>query len=118
MDAANQPESRTFRIRPANADPNPPEPGGDRVLRAKYYDWCSARIAERFVQLSVERIYELAGAAADNTRELSFAEVVDRATEALAAEMSLPSFESWLAAYRAEPERYEEDLAGFWRDES
>jgi hypothetical protein len=65
----------------------------------------------------VERIYELAGAGGSGPRDLSFAEVVDRATEALAAEMALPSFEAWLAAYRADPERYEEDMAGFWRDE-
>ncbi|HSJ15204.1 MAG TPA: hypothetical protein VK939_12360 [Longimicrobiales bacterium] len=86
------------------------------MLRAKYYDWCSARIAERFVQLSVERIYELAAGGSGPTRELSFAEVVDRATEALAAEMALPSFEAWLAGYRADPQSYEEDMAGFWRD--
>lgn len=66
----------------------------------------------------MERIYELAGASGAGPRDLSFAEVVDRATEALAAEMALPSYEAWLAAYRADPERYEEDLAGFWRDES
>jgi hypothetical protein len=30
------------------------------VLRAKYLDWCSARVAERFVKLTPEEIYELA----------------------------------------------------------
>jgi len=33
---------------------------GDPVLRAKYLDWCSARIAERFLELSPDQIYELA----------------------------------------------------------
>lgn len=46
-----------------------------------------------------------------------FPEVVDRATEALAAQMSLPSFDSWVTSYRANPQKYEEDLAGFWKDE-
>lgn len=86
------------------------------MLRAKYYDWCSARIAERFVQLSVARIYELASEGEGVAGDMNFSEVVDRATERLAAEMALPSFESWLTAYQADPETYEEDLAGFWRD--
>lgn len=33
---------------------------GDTILRAKYLDWCSARIAERFLELSPDAIYELA----------------------------------------------------------
>lgn len=32
----------------------------DAVLRAKYLDWCSARIAERFLALSPDEIYQLA----------------------------------------------------------
>ena len=31
-----------------------------RVLRAKYLDWCSARIAERFLALTPDEIYQLA----------------------------------------------------------
>jgi hypothetical protein len=30
------------------------------ILRAKYLDWCSARVAERFVSLAPEEVYELA----------------------------------------------------------
>lgn len=48
---------------------------------------------------------------------MPFTELVDRATEALAAQMSLPSFESWVTSYRSNPQKYEEDLAGFWRDQ-
>lgn len=33
---------------------------GQRTLRAKYLDWCSARLAERFLDLSPEEIYALA----------------------------------------------------------
>ena len=33
---------------------------GESTLRAKYLDWCSARLAERFLDLSPEEIYELA----------------------------------------------------------
>lgn len=32
----------------------------ERILRAKYLDWCSARIAERFLALSPDEIYQLA----------------------------------------------------------
>jgi len=31
-----------------------------RVLWAKYLDWCSAQIADRFLELTPDRIYELA----------------------------------------------------------
>jgi hypothetical protein len=38
-----------------------PEAAADeRVLRAKYLDWCSARIADRFLALTPDEIYELA----------------------------------------------------------
>ena len=33
---------------------------GQSTLRAKYLDWCSARLAERFLDLSAEEIYALA----------------------------------------------------------
>lgn len=83
-------------------------------MRAKYFDWCSARVAERFVSLDTGRIYDLAGVV--EGEDVAFPEVVDRATEELAASMSLPSFEDWVVLYRANPQQYEEDLAGFWRD--
>jgi hypothetical protein len=37
-----------------------PDSGDDQILRAKYLDWCSARIAERFLKLTPEEIYQLA----------------------------------------------------------
>ena len=37
----------------------------DTILRAKYLDWCSARIAERFLALSPDEIYQLAERATD-----------------------------------------------------
>ena len=38
------------------ASPGAPE----RELRAKYLDWCSARLADQFLALSPDEIYELA----------------------------------------------------------
>ena len=37
----------------------------DTILRAKYLDWCSARIAERFLALTPDEIYQLAERATD-----------------------------------------------------
>lgn len=88
------------------------------MLRAKYFDWCSARIAERFVHLSVQEIYALAESAAPSSEgERSFQLVMDRATAALASQTDLPTLDEWIAAYRADPESYDADLIGFWRDQ-
>jgi hypothetical protein len=36
------------------------EPSGDERLQSKYKDWCSAILAEHFLQLTPEQIYTLA----------------------------------------------------------
>jgi hypothetical protein len=93
------------------------ESSPEREQRAKYFDWCSARIADRFVSLSVQEIYALADSASPSADEdRSFQVVMERATEVLAARTELPTFEEWLASYRADPARYEADMIGFWRD--
>lgn len=38
------------------------QPADERVLRAKYLDWCSAKVAERFLSLTPDQIFELAHA--------------------------------------------------------
>jgi hypothetical protein len=111
------------------------EAGGDRVLRAKYLDWCSARIAERFLRLTPEEIYELAQKAssgnaassrdaasastgitsADESPVETFRQIVERVTEVLAATMKLPAFNEWSDAYRQQPSRYDDELLGFWK---
>lgn len=35
-----------------------PDPDNERVLEAKYLDWCSARVAERFLKLTPEEIFD------------------------------------------------------------
>lgn len=98
------------------------EPDDGRILRAKYLDWCSARVAERFLQLTPDEIYRVAhegagGAGADSPVgvELSYRTLVERVTEALTARMELPSYEEWAAAYAESPERFEAELSGLWR---
>ena len=105
--------------------------GEERVIRAKYLDWCSARIAERFLQLTPEEIYELAEVASrddpESSRgavvvsgaggEMPFRLMVGRVTEALAESLRLPTLGEWRAWYEAAPERYESELLGFWKEE-
>ncbi|MEX2281405.1 MAG: hypothetical protein WEE89_02830 [Gemmatimonadota bacterium] len=117
-------------------------------LRAKYLDWCSARLADHFLALSPDEIYEMAERAshgrepetdavvaigASSSSELqwqrdaatvripdawrenqTFRVLVARVTEVLAD--TLPSFEEWSAAYAAEPDRYDDELLGFWKE--
>ena len=120
-----------------------PPAADEQELRAKYLDWCSARLADRFLALSPDEIYELAERASHGRddapvafgvsgseaalpqRSHSFAEaavkepenfrnLIARVTEVLAD--TLPTFETWLAGYRADPARYEEELLGFWKE--
>lgn len=113
-------------------DPTGPSEGEERVLRAKYLDWCSAQLADHFLALSPDEIFELAersgpqgeqapGMATppspdDDSDLSSYRAVVERVTEVLAREVDLPSFEEWQALYRRNPEAVEERLLGLWRD--
>jgi hypothetical protein len=96
-------------------------PDDGRILRAKYLDWCSARVAERFLQLTPDEIYRVAyegasGAGHDSPVgvELSYRTLVERVTEALTARIELPTYEEWAAAYAESPERFEAELSGLW----
>jgi hypothetical protein len=108
------------------------EPSGNRTLRAKYLDWCSARLAERFLDLSPEEIYERSRPAAGDapeagppnggpvdlplpTRE-SYRDLVERVTDSLLVESALPTFEQWADAYRASPRQFDAELLGFWKE--
>jgi hypothetical protein len=104
------------------------EEAGERTLRAKYLDWCSARVAERFLDLSAEAIWSLAHpdraeasepptglpAATDE----SYRTLVQRATEALLSQMSLPGFDEWRREYEESPARFDREMLGFWRETS
>ncbi len=144
------------------------EGSGHSTLRAKYLDWCSARLAERFLDLSPEEIYALArpdeagpqesatgdvppdapssavpsdapsvsetteaapmepgGAPAPETApgprlphptDDGYRVLVQRVTEALLKRTSLPTFEQWSEAYAEDPDRFDAELLGFWKD--
>lgn len=118
----------------------------EQELRAKYLDWCSARLADRFLALSPDEIYELAERAGHGREDTL---VAFRASSMAASWLSqmpagahsdisvhepesfrvliarvtevlaetLPTFEQWLEAYREAPDRFEEELLGLWREE-
>lgn len=105
---------------------------GERTLRAKYLDWCSARLAERFLDLSPEQIYDLARPSPTGSAEApedgaavatlppatdeSYRALVQRVTDALLERTPLPTYEQWAAAYEETPERFDAELLGFWKE--
>lgn len=98
----------------------PAEGPEETVLRAKYLDYCSARVAEVILQLTADEIYLLAQEAARAAAPeggISYEEVVRLATERLFSTLALPSFESWTEAYRKDPARFDRELLGLWESE-
>lgn len=102
------------------------DPAGARILRAKYLDWCSARLADRFLRLTPEEIFDLAQeASALGTVEAassweaspeSYRTMVERVTEALALRLALPPYEQWAVAYEEHPEQFDHELLGLWKE--
>lgn len=104
-------------------------------MRAKYLDWCSAQVADHFLALSPTEIFELAQRAAQDTEESgrplssgvgvdtaadlqSYRALVEQVTEVLWLQLDLPTYDEWVELYRADPSGVEEQLLGFWREES
>jgi hypothetical protein len=100
-------------------------PGGAReaVLRAKYLDFCSARVAEVLLGLTPDEMYVLAQDAARdqqgraNPDELSYDQIVHLATARISRKLNLPPFETWVVAYQEDPARFEQEMLGLWRSE-
>ena len=92
----------------------------DRVLRAKYLDYCSSQVAEHLLLLSPDEIYVLAqGAlrAGDRKDEPSYEQMVRLATEGVAQRLTLPPFEQWADEYKRDPALYDDQLMGLWESE-
>lgn len=91
--------------------------GDDEVLRAKYLDWCSARVADRLFRLPPEQIFELTSALGTGMEPgADFRAIVGRLTEELTRELGLPEFDAWRADYERNPQPFEADMIGFWRE--
>jgi hypothetical protein len=98
-----------------------------RILKAKYMDWCSAKLADRFLQLTPDAIYELALEASreDPVRPAtgdggiavpSYRAIVGRVADVLSERLALPAFEEWSVAYEAAPEQFDHELLGLWKE--
>lgn len=101
-----------------------------RVHRAKYLDWCSAQVADHFLALSPDEIFELAERAGREDAEssgrslsasaedelASYRAMVERVTGVLARQLDLPGFEEWMEMYRQNPAAVEAQLLGFWKE--
>ena len=102
---------------------NPQKGSGDmaeRVLRAKYLDYCSSQVAEHLVLLSPDEIYVLAQEAhrvGGGEGEPSYEQMVRLATEGVAQRLTLPRFEQWAEEYKQDPARYDDQLMGLWESE-
>ena len=91
----------------------------DPILRAKYLDYCSARVAEVLLRLTADDMYvlaqEVAGeSAGENEAVPSFNTIVRLATERITRGLSLPDFWDWVGEYRKNPEGFEQEMIGLW----
>lgn len=80
----------------------------DEAYRIRYWDWCSAKIAEHLSSLSLEEV-------AERTSDLpgGFWNSMQHLTLQLYRELELPSFEEWLPEYQKNPSLYDKDMLGF-----
>ncbi|MGY8797499.1 MAG: hypothetical protein ACKVG4_01820 [Longimicrobiales bacterium] len=91
------------------------------ILRAKYFDYCSAQVADLLLYLSPDEIYLLAQRAyreGGGEGDLTYVEMVRIATNWLSRRVALPPFDIWLVDYRANPDSYEEYFMGLWETEA
>ncbi|HZJ48020.1 MAG TPA: hypothetical protein VFD97_03155 [Acidimicrobiia bacterium] len=103
------------------------EHADEDLLRIRYFDWCSAKVAERFLSLPEEEVWELAQRARASTvrypasdppsalptGSASYWELVRQVAKTLATEMGLPAYEEWVEQYRIDPGRFDRDILGF-----
>ncbi len=93
---------------------------GESVLRAKYRDYCSARVADALLSLSPEEIFALAEAQAreaDRLAPSSYNDAIRLATGKIRDRLKLPEYEAWTAQYLKDPGRFDPYLMGLWKSE-
>ncbi|MEE9132290.1 MAG: hypothetical protein V3U13_01900 [Gemmatimonadota bacterium] len=108
--------------RSGKGGPRKPQDAGaepEEVLRAKYLDYCSARLCDVFMELEEERVFELARAVERKQGvtqgALKFQDLAKLLVEQLLGDLALPDFESWAEDYRRHPEEYDPYLLGLWK---
>jgi hypothetical protein len=105
----------------SSADTGPEEPV-DPVLRAKYLDFCSARVAEALLSLSPDEMFLLAEDAAREASTprpdpLGYEDMVRLATERLSRRLDLPSYKAFREAYRKDPTSFDREMMGLWESD-
>ena len=93
---------------------------GESVLRAKYRDYCSARVADAVLSLSPDEIFALAEDQARKARQLaptSYNDAIRLATGRIRERLKLPEYEAWATQYVEDPGRFDPYLMGLWRSE-
>lgn len=93
---------------------------GDSVLRAKYRDYCSARVADALLSLSPEEVFALAEAEARTSNRIapsSHNEAIRLATGRIRDRLELPEYKAWAAEYVKDPSRFDPYLMGLWKSE-
>jgi hypothetical protein len=95
----------------------------DAILRAKYLDYCSARVAEALLRMSPDEMYLLAQSAEGEPRvegapTPEYSEIVRLATGLIATRLALPDFATWAEEYRRDPRRFETELLGLWASDT
>jgi hypothetical protein len=92
----------------------------ERILKAKYLDYCSSQVADILLLLTPDEMFVLAQDAAresGRSGELGYEEIVTLATERVSRKLALPPFDAWVLDYQDHPERYDQYLMGFWESE-
>ena len=107
----------------------------DDSLRLLYLDWCSAQVARRFLELSLDEVWlrshsaippgipsgrssaeavasEVGSSLVAVERIPGYLEIVRRTALSLAEELNLPSFPEWKEEYLRSPERFEREIVG------
>lgn len=108
--------------RSGKGEPRKPHESGaepEEVLRAKYLDYCSARVCDVFIELEEEQVFELARAAEKRLGvaqgALNFRDLANLLVEQLLGDMALPDFGAWAEDYRRNPDVYDPYLLGLWK---
>lgn len=94
------------------------EPAAD-PLWVRYLDWCSARIARRFLEMSPSEVWERAersrgkvGAGREGP-EGQYLEMVRALTLELFDDLALTEFDAWVEQYLADPVPFDREVLGF-----
>jgi hypothetical protein len=121
-DLRREEEEGSMARRMGKGEPRKSQKSGtepEEILRAKYLDYCSARVCDVFMELEEERVFELARAAQEKAGvaqgALNFQQIATLLVEQLIDDLAIPDFESWAADYQRNPEEYDPYLLGLWK---